>query len=74
MIENHIKPEGMVTIVLHTSIADGEYKFITQHDNLHLAKSPMGLFESKLIDNDLQYVIEKMDEYYNDQEESLEKL
>jgi hypothetical protein len=74
MIENHIKPEGMVSMVFHTAIADGNYSFLTQHDNLHLAKTPHGMFENKLIPNDLQYVIEKMNEYYNDQEESLEKL
>lgn len=66
MIENHIKPEGMVTIVLHTSIADGEYKFLTQHDGLHLAKSPLELFGSKYIENDLQKVIDAMNKYYNE--------
>jgi len=30
------------------------------------AKSPMGMFDSLLIPNDLQYVAEKIDEYYND--------
>lgn len=30
------------------------------------AKSPMGMFDSLLIPNDLQFVSEKIDEYYND--------
>lgn len=30
------------------------------------AKSPMGMFDTLLIPNDLQYVAEKIDEYYND--------
>ncbi len=68
MIDNHIKPEGKAAIVLHTQIRDQKYKFITQNDGVHMAKSPMGLFDDLLIDNDLQFVINKMNEYYNGDE------
>lgn len=64
MIDNQITPEGLATIVLHTQIKDKKYYFLTQHDGVHLAKSPMEMFENVLIENDLQYVIEKMNEYY----------
>lgn len=66
MIDNQIKPEGHAAIVLHTQIRDGQYKFLTQNDGIHIAKSPMGMFQEKLIDNDLQYVINKMNDYYNE--------
>lgn len=66
MIDNQIKPEGKATIVLHTHIIDGKYKFITQNDGIHMAKSPMDMFDDNLIDNDLKFVIDKMNEYYNE--------
>ena len=68
MIDNMITVEGLFTYVLFTSLVkdnDGniQYKFMTQTDGTTTAKSPMDCFESLLIDNDLQYVINKMDEY-----------
>jgi hypothetical protein len=53
------------TIVLHTQIVDGHYSFLTQNDGLHVAKTPMGMFEEVYIDNDLQKVRNIIDEYYN---------
>jgi hypothetical protein len=40
-----------------------QYKFLTNSDGTCTAKSPMGLFEDLLIDNDLDYVIKKIKEY-----------
>lgn len=65
MIENYIKPESKASIVLHTMIRDGRYFFITNNDGIHMSKSPMKMFDDLLIENDLQYVIEKMNDYYN---------
>ena len=63
-----ITVEGLFTYVLFTSLVkdnDGniQYKFMTQTDGTTTAKSPMGCFDSLYIDNDLQYVITKIDEY-----------
>lgn len=66
LIDNTVCLEGMATVVLHSLVVDGEYKFLTQHDSLHLAKSPMGMFRDKLIPNDLQLVKEVMFEYFNE--------
>lgn len=66
MLEDKICVEGMFTIVLHALIADGNYKFLTQNDGIHLAKSPLGMFTDKLIDNDLSQVKDKIDLYLND--------
>ena len=68
MIDNMITVEGLFTYVLFTALVkdnDGniQYKFMTQTDGSTTAKSPMGCFESLLIDNDLQEVINKMDQY-----------
>ena len=64
MIDEKITLEGMFTIVLHTTVMDNKYKFITQHDGYHTAKSPMGMFEDLSIDNNLVFVKEKMQSYY----------
>ena len=66
MLDDKITLEGMFTIVLHALILDGKYKFLTQNDGTHVAKSPMGMFDHKLIDNDLEYVKEQMTVYFNE--------
>lgn len=66
--------EGRFTVVLHTHVVDGNYKFITQNNGSVIAKSPLGMFDDLMIDNDLQYVSEKINQYYNEEleEEILE--
>ena len=68
MIDNMITVEGLFTYVLFTVLineVDGgvSHKFVTQSDGTTTAKTPMGCFDSVLIDNDLEYVVEKIDEY-----------
>jgi hypothetical protein len=41
------------------------YKFITRDDRVSTAKSPMGMFESDTIDNDLKEVDRIIREYYD---------
>lgn len=70
MIDNMITVEGLFTYVIFTArIKDDDgimqYKFITQSDGTTTAKTPMGCFDTLLIDNDLAYVFKKMDEYNN---------
>lgn len=65
MIDNTITLEGMFTTVLHTAVMDGKYKFITQNNGVHIAKSPMGMFDSIYIDNDLNQVKIHMNNYYS---------
>lgn len=67
MIDQYICIEGKFTTVLHALISDGNYVFLTNNDNQHMAKSPLGLFDSQFIDNDLQYVKEKMFTYFNEE-------
>jgi hypothetical protein len=71
MIREKVGVEGMFTIVLHTMVTDGQYKFLTQYHsgpkNTFLSKSPKGMFEDKLIDNDLQMVKEKIKEYFDEE-------
>lgn len=66
MIDKHITFEGMFTVVLQTEISDGKYSFITQGDARHIAKSPMGMFDTKEIPNDLAFVNNRINQYYGD--------
>ena len=66
MIDQYLKPEGIFTFVFHTTIREGQYKFITKNDGVHVAKSPMGLFEEKLIDNDLKIILKEINDYLNE--------
>ncbi len=54
-----------VSIVLHTQIVDMQYKFLTQNDGMHVAKSPMDMFPDLYIDNDLAAIRNTIDEYYD---------
>lgn len=66
MLDDKITIEGMYAIVLQTQLANGSYSFITQGDARHIAKSPMGMFETKEIPNDLNFVKQKMHEYFGE--------
>lgn len=68
MIDNMITVEGLFTYVIFTTKIkndDGkiEYKFMTQTDGTTTGKTPYGCFEELYIDNDLQLVFDKIDEY-----------
>ena len=64
MLDEKISLEGMCTIVLRTDVEDGTYSFRTQNSGQDTVKSPVGMFESDLIPNDLKYVDQKIREYY----------
>lgn len=68
MLDEKITLEGMFTSVLHTQVIDGNYQFLTQFNGTHIAKSPMGMFPSALIGNDLHQVLELMYSYNNNEE------
>ena len=64
MLDEKITLEGLFTVVLKTSVTDGEYCFITQNSGKDTVKSPIGMFDSYAIDNDLKYVDTKIRNYY----------
>lgn len=65
-LDSIVTLEGMFTIVLGTRIKDGQYLFDTQNNGANTLKSPMGLFETPTIDNDLQAVTEAIRNYYSE--------
>lgn len=64
MLDNYVTVEGKFTIVLKTVVLDGKYMFSTHNNGQDTVKSPMGLFESDLIDNDLAEVDKAIREYW----------
>ena len=64
LLDQKVCIEGMFTIVLR-SISDGQgYAFITQAADMAVSKSPLGMFESERIDNDLLLVEKAIRDYY----------
>ncbi len=66
MIDNQISFEGMFTIIFHSLTNDNRYKFLTQNDGVHIAKTPIGMFKDRLIDNDLSEINKSIYEYFNE--------
>ena len=64
MVDEKITPEGLFTIVLKTTVSDGNYAFVTQNNGKDTVKSPEGMFSTYAINNDLKYVDEKIRNYY----------
>ena len=64
MLDNYVTLEGKFTIVLKTVVKDGQYYFSTQNNGMDTVKSPMGMFEEELIQNDLKMVDDTIREYY----------
>lgn len=73
MLDEKITLEGMFTIVLKTSVHDGHYCFSTQNNGLDTVKTPMGMFKSEEIDNDLKMVDDTIRSYYNLDKKGAEK-
>ena len=64
MLDEKLTIEGLATVVLMTNVVDGKYTFQTQNSGHDICKSPMGMFENFLIDNDLKMVDGIIREYY----------
>jgi len=64
MLDEKITVEGLFTIVLRTNVEDGQYRFSTQNSGNDTVKSPMGLFDTQYIENDLNTINTKINEYY----------
>lgn len=70
LLTEKVTLEGMFTYVFFTKVQEGEdgkmeYKFLTNTDGECSAKTPMGMFEELLIDNDLAKILTVIDEYNN---------
>lgn len=73
LIDEKITLEGLFSIVLKTEIVDGHYYFTTQSNGMDTVKSPIGMFQEQLIDNDLKMVDRTIRKYYGLNTESKEE-
>ncbi len=64
LLDEKITVEGLFTIVLKTNVSDGKFSFLTQNSGHDTVKSPIGLFSSVEIDNDLKAVVDAVRDYY----------
>ena len=65
MTADYVGISERVSIVLHTQVIDRQYKFLTQHDGICVAKTPLGMFDDMYIDNDLAVIRQAINDYYN---------
>lgn len=64
MLTQQLCVEGLFSIVLLAQADENKHYFITQSDGTNPCKSPMGMFDSIEIDNDLKMVDDTIREYY----------
>lgn len=65
MLDEKIVLEGMFTVVLKALIENEKHYFSTKSSGQDTVKSPMGMFEDRLIENDLNLVDNIICDYYN---------
>lgn len=65
VLDEKVCVEGMFTIVLRSEFIGGEYIFHTQTTGFDVTKTPMGMFDTPTIPNDLAIVDATIREYYN---------
>ena len=64
MLDEKVCIEGMFTIVLRSMLVNGKHVFRTQTDGMDVCKTPIGMFDTDEIDNDLKMVDNAIREYY----------
>lgn len=64
LLDEKICIEGMSSIVLKTAVKDGVYTFTTQNNGHDTVKSPLGMFPTYEIENDLKAVDNTIREYW----------
>lgn len=64
LLDEKVCIEGMFTIVLRAVVQNGKHIFLTQSSGNDVAKTPMGMFETAEIDNDITIVDKAIREYY----------
>lgn len=65
MVREQLPIEGYVNIVVESFKEDGEHKFLLKsYDDTDIAKSPKGMFDEPIIDNDMLTVVEGVKRFY----------
>lgn len=64
LLDEKITIEGLLTIVLRTHVINGQYVFSTKNNGSDTVKTPISLFDTDHIENDLMAVDKAIKEYY----------
>ena len=64
MIDSQVCLEGLFSIVLKAQKLDGKHVFKVVTNGQDCVKTPRGMFDGEIIDNDLVIVNEKINEFY----------
>ena len=64
LLDEKVNIAGLFTVVLRCVISNGKHVFLTQSSGNDPAKSPIGMFDSMEIDNDLTLVDKTVREYF----------
>jgi len=68
MVDNTIGFEALFTIVLQTTVADGNYGLEVKNNGKNTVKSPLGMFPADVVPNDLAYISDCVVAYDEDEE------
>lgn len=63
MVSDKFVPEGLTNQVVETAVIDGEFVFKVKTDGTGI-KTPMGMFDTDTIENDLKLLDEKIKAFY----------
>ena len=74
LLDDKVCVEGMFTICLRSMVQDGRFVFRTRSDGFDVTKTPIGLFDTEEVDNDLRMVDEKIREFYGLEQLSREEI
>ena len=64
LLNEKITLEGLLTMVLRTHVEGGQFQFSTRNNGRDTVKTPLGMFDSDYIDNDLSAVDSAVCEFY----------
>jgi hypothetical protein len=64
LLDEKITIEGMFTMVMRTSVNQGEYLFSTHNSGHDTVKTPLGMFADDYIPNDLAAVDDAIKDFY----------
>lgn len=73
MVDNYIVVEGCFSIVLKAVATNKGYFFTTKTNGADAVKTPLNMFDSEQIDNDLLFVDDTIRSYYDIQVKQAEK-
>lgn len=64
LLDDKITVEGMFTVVVRSVLQDNQYLFRVKNSGNDTVKTPMGMFETDIIENDLTIIKNALEKYF----------